>query len=401
MKSVLPATRATPRPSLSIPPTCTTANNLPADFMTFPACQPPDRFQQPKSGYFRTKPPILRYDFELLSYCPFIRKMKNLGFGLLALGMGAAAYANTPLPDFPPVSEGQHVVINIPQQRLFLYTNGKFTKVYPVAVGKAMTQTNLGEHKIGVKAFNPTWHIPRSIQKERNDGVKTIPPGPNNPLGPVFVRMGEPKLGLGIHGTNAPSSVPGVRSHGCVRMKSPDAMEFAKTITTGSPASVIYQMAALNVDANNNLWLAAYRDPYNQKNLDTAALRKSIAAWAKAHGKTVNTKRIDAVLKNRSGTINCLTCAAGVKVKGPLKSVAWISGSAGYTQPKAIPKPAPVRDEVLPPGSEIEVDEEATKPEAAAAAPAQPAPESAASAASQPAASSAPAPSGDPTENLF
>lgn len=109
--------------------------------------------------------------------------MKNLGFGLLALGMGAAAYANTPLPDFPPVSEGQHVVINIPQQRLFLYTNGKFTKVYPVAVGKAMTQTNLGEHKIGVKAFNPTWHIPRSIQKERNDGVKTIPPGPNNPLG--------------------------------------------------------------------------------------------------------------------------------------------------------------------------------------------------------------------------
>ena len=84
-----------------------------------------------------------------------------------------------------------------------------------------------------------------------------------------------------------------------------------------------------------------------------------------------------------------------------MNAVAWSSGAAGYTQAKAIPKPAPVRDEVLPPGSEIEVDEEATKPEAAAAAPAQPAPESAASAASQPAASSAPAPSGDPTENLF
>ena len=240
MKSVLPATRATPRPSLSIPPTCAITNNLPADFMTFPACQPPDRFQQPKSGYFRTKPPILRYDFELLSYCPFIRKMKNLGFGLLALGMGAAAYANTPLPDFPPVSEGQHVVINIPQQRLFLYTNGKFTKVYPVAVGKAMTQTNLGEHKIGVKAFNPTWHIPRSIQKERNDGVKTIPPGPNNPLGPVFVRMGEPKLGLGIHGTNAPSSVPGVRSHGCVRMPQEMAQAFFRNVSIGTPVEVRY-----------------------------------------------------------------------------------------------------------------------------------------------------------------
>ena len=95
-----------------------------------------------------------------------------------------------------------------------------------------MTQTNLGEHKIGAKAFNPTWHIPKSIQKERGDGVKSVPPGPNNPLGPVFVRLGDPKFSLGIHGTNAPASVPGVRSHGCVRMKSPDALEFAKTIAT-------------------------------------------------------------------------------------------------------------------------------------------------------------------------
>ena len=127
-----------------------------------------------------------------------------------------------------------------------------------------MTQTNLGEHKIGAKAYNPVWHIPKSIQKERNDGVKSVPAGPNNPLGPVFVRLGDPKLSLGIHGTNAPASVPGVRSHGCVRMKSPDALEFAKTIATGSPASVIYQMASLNEDANQNLWLAAYRDPASE-----------------------------------------------------------------------------------------------------------------------------------------
>ena len=150
--------------------------------------------------------------------------MKKTIFGLTAAFFVTAASANTPIPDVSPVSEGQHVVINIPQQRLFLYTDGKLTKIYPVAVGKAMTQTTLGEHKIGAKAFNPTWHIPKSIQKERGDGVKSVPAGPNNPLGPVFVRLGDPKLGLGIHGTNAPASVPGVRSHGCVRMKSPDGI---------------------------------------------------------------------------------------------------------------------------------------------------------------------------------
>lgn len=309
----------------------------------------------------------------------------NMKKYIITLGtvlLSATAAANTPLPDFSPVSSGQHVVINIPQQRLFLYTDGKLSKIYPVAVGKAMTQTNLGEHKIGAKAFNPTWHIPKSIQKERGDGVKSIPPGPSNPLGPVFVRLGDPKLGLGIHGTNAPASVPGVRSHGCVRMKSPDALEFAKTIATGAPASVIYQLAGLNEDANQNLWLSAYRDPYSKNNLNTAALKKSIAAWAKAHNKTISPARIDAVLKARTGVANCLTCAKGVKLKTPLKSVAWMSGLASLSKPKSIPKPAPVKNEVLPAGSEIEVDAsndtpasapmQSIRPASAASAPAYP-----------------------------
>lgn len=309
----------------------------------------------------------------------------NMKKYIITLGtvlLSATAAANTPLPDFSPVSSGQHVVINIPQQRLFLYTDGKLSKIYPVAVGKAMTQTNLGEHKIGAKAFNPTWHIPKSIQKERGDGVKSIPPGPSNPLGPVFVRLGDPKLGLGIHGTNAPASVPGVRSHGCVRMKSPDALEFAKTIATGAPASVIYQLAGLNEDANQNLWLSAYRDPYSKNNLNTAALKKSIAAWAKAHNKTISPARIDAILKARTGAANCLTCAKGVKLKTPLKSVAWMSGLASLSKPKSIPKPAPVKNEVLPAGSEIEIDAsndtpasapmQSIRPASAASAPAYP-----------------------------
>lgn len=269
--------------------------------------------------------------------------MKKIIFATAAAFLSSAAFANTSLPDVSPNAEGQHVVINIPQQRLFLYTDGKLTKIYQVAVGKAITQTNLGSHVIGGKAYKPTWHIPKSIQKERNDGKKTIKYGePGHPLGPVFVRLGDPKLGLGIHGTNAPSSVPGVRSHGCVRMKSPDALEFADRIATGSPADVIYQMAALNVDSKNQLWLAAYRDPYNKKNLDTTALRKSIAAWAKANGKTVNNKQVDAVLKAKTGALVCVSCGKGkASVAGDLKSVQWTSGSGAYSKAKAMPKVVP------------------------------------------------------------
>lgn len=289
--------------------------------------------------------------------------MKTISLGLSAFLLSAAALANTSVPDVSPVANGQHVVINIPQQRLFLYTDGKLTKIYPVAVGKAITQTNLGEHKIGGKAFNPTWHIPKSIQKERGDGVKTVPPGPKNPLGPVFVRMGDPKLGLGIHGTNNPASVPGVVSHGCVRMKPEQALEFAKKITTGSTALVSYELAALNVDDANNLWLAVFKDPYKRNSLNTNALKKTIQAWAKENGTTISAKTVDVIIKNRSGQANCLSCKLkGAKIRGDLKSLAWNQASLEFTSPKhggsGNDYPNENQDEILPEGSEIEVDAE-------------------------------------------
>ena len=145
--------------------------------------------------------------------------MKKLVLLCLLAAAGTAAANNTPLPDFSPVATGQHVVINIPQMRLFLYENGQLKNVYPVAVGKNRTRTPLGNYNIGSKAYNPTWTIPASIRRERAASglpeISSIPPGPSNPLGPVFVRLGPPRLGLCIHGTNAPSSVPGIRSRLC------------------------------------------------------------------------------------------------------------------------------------------------------------------------------------------
>lgn len=285
---------------------------------------------------------------------------------------GATPVANvktTPVPDVAPVKNGFHVIINIPQQRLFLYQDGVLEKVYPVAVGKAMTQTNLGEHTIGGKAFDPTWHIPKSIQAELKNGKTTVPPGPENPLGPVFVRLGNPKLGLGIHGTNAPSSVPGVRSHGCVRMKSEQALDFAHTITTGSPATVSYEMATLNVDEGKQLWLAVFGDPYNKKNLNTAALKKTVQAWAKANGTTISPASIEQIIKGKAGKPICLSCKGKGKfaVKGQLQSLAWNKGSIALTAPKSGSSRAP-SDDIVPESNEIEIDagdDAPSKPKAA------------------------------------
>lgn len=287
--------------------------------------------------------------------------MKKILFACGFLAWAGVAAANTLLPDYSPVASGQHVVINIPQLRLFLYENGELKASYPVAVGRARTRTPLGDYQIGAKAYNPTWTIPSSIRRERaatgKPALSSVPPGPSNPLGPVFVRLGDPRLGLGIHGTNAPSSVPGVRSHGCVRMQSPDALRFARAVQTGADAAVIYQMASLNADEAGHLWLAAYKDPYNQRNLDTDALNQSIRAWADTKGLNVQANRVTATLRNRNGRLVCITCTqANPRVQGKLSSLAWQSGSADLSRPRAVfeEEAAPVQDQVLPEGSAVE-----------------------------------------------
>ena len=296
--------------------------------------------------------------------------MKKLTLTLTTLLCTGAALAAIPEPDFAPPAQGQQVVLNIPQLRLFLYQDGKLVKSYQVAVGKKSTQTPLGEYKIGPKAYNPTWSVPKSIQKEMaktgKPVLKSVAPGPQNPLGPVFVRLGDPRLGLGIHGTNAPTSVPGVRSHGCVRMQSPNALDFAKTVNHGADAAVIYQLASVNVDNNADVWLVAYRDPYARNNLNKTALTKSIAAWAAKNGKHVDSKRINTTLDKKANTLICVTCQASkTKVDGILRPLAWTSGKGELIQPKATQSNAPDggnEPDELPEGSSIEVDAEPVKP---------------------------------------
>lgn len=272
-----------------------------------------------------------------------------------------------PQPDHSIASSGQHVVINLPQTRLFYYENGKLVKVYPVAVGKAWTKTPPGEYDVRGIFHNPTWNVPVSIQSEMQRSgrtvIKSVPPGPNNPLGPVFIRMGDPKLGLGIHGTNAPSSVPGIRSHGCVRMKSPDALTMSKILQAGTPISVVYQTVLLDQDDAGQLWLTAFKDAYNRKDLDNRMLADALLGWQSARGKAIDGRRVNSALKVRNGKPVCLTCGnPNAQVSGKLSSVRWLPtppaaapastpAQENPTSVSAVKKPAPVKTTAVASGN--------------------------------------------------
>ena len=229
---------------------------------------------------------------------------------LLCLGV-PRVWAETAVPDHAVSSRGVHVVINLPQTRLFVYDDGQLVKSYPVAVGKALTQTPEGEYDVTGISRNPAWHVPRSIQQEMARAGKTVqtvvPPGPQNPLGKVFIRFGEPGLGLGMHGTNAPGSVPGFRSHGCVRLRNEDALDLASRVRYGVPVSVIYQSVLLNQDARGDVWMTVFADRYGKTTANAAQIRTAAEKWSSG-GREIRQQRIVETLQARTGKPVCLSC---------------------------------------------------------------------------------------------
>ena len=60
----------------------------------------------------------------------------------------------------------------------------------------------------------------------------TIPPGPNNPVGLVWIDISKDHYGL--HGTPIPEAIGRTESHGCVRLTNWDALHLAGLVKPGT-----------------------------------------------------------------------------------------------------------------------------------------------------------------------
>jgi lipoprotein-anchoring transpeptidase ErfK/SrfK len=179
---------------------------------------------------------------------PFLTKDKagrRLDTTRLTERIVAALRGNTRLPVrvrtrpvAPKVSVGTYakvIVINRSINRLYLYKGNKLFRMFPVATGQAIYPTPRGTWHIVVKYRNPWWYPPTSSSWAR--GLKPVPPGPNNPLGTRWMGLDAP--GVGIHGTDAPSSIGYSASHGCVRMQVPDAEWLFDHVDIGTTVFVL------------------------------------------------------------------------------------------------------------------------------------------------------------------
>ena len=110
---------------------------------------------------------------------------------------------------------------------------GKLVAAYPATIGSADTPSPTGNHAVSRVAFDPnyTYNPKVNFKQGDNDKVLTIPPGPNGPVGSIWIALDKPTYG--IHGTPEPSTIGKTESHGCVRLTNWDASELAKLVKSG------------------------------------------------------------------------------------------------------------------------------------------------------------------------
>jgi lipoprotein-anchoring transpeptidase ErfK/SrfK len=126
------------------------------------------------------------------------------------------------------------IVADKARKQLFAYDEaGQMVASYPASIGSSDTPSPSGVHGVTRIAFDPnyTYNPKINFQQGNNTKVLTIPPGPNGPVGTVWIALDKPTYG--IHGTPDPSRIGRTQSHGCIRLTNWDATELAKMVKAG------------------------------------------------------------------------------------------------------------------------------------------------------------------------
>jgi lipoprotein-anchoring transpeptidase ErfK/SrfK len=117
--------------------------------------------------------------------------------------------------------------------------DGHLVAFYPASIGSADKPAPSGSFKVKGVARDPAYHYdPKFAFK----GVKTrhkltVKPGPNNPVGSVWIDLTAPSYG--IHGTPNPEKIGKTESHGCIRLTNWDALALARMVQKGTQVDFV------------------------------------------------------------------------------------------------------------------------------------------------------------------
>ncbi len=149
-------------------------------------------------------------------------------FGKAGQTIVVAAVAQTELTD-----DVAHIVVDKAERSVRVYDAAdKLLAFYPATIGSSARPAPSGELSVVGVAPEPNYtYDPDRVSYDRGDRKVIVPPGPNNPVGSVWIDLSRDTYG--IHGTPDPSKVGKTFSSGCVRLTNWDAEQLASKVKPG------------------------------------------------------------------------------------------------------------------------------------------------------------------------
>jgi lipoprotein-anchoring transpeptidase ErfK/SrfK len=115
-----------------------------------------------------------------------------------------------------------------------LHADGTVMFAAPVTTGSEHDPLAPGDWKVTAVSWRPPFHYNPDLfwDAKPGDSKATIKPGPNNPVGVVWIDISREHYGL--HGTPEPGRIGQTESHGCVRLTNWDAARLASLVKPGT-----------------------------------------------------------------------------------------------------------------------------------------------------------------------
>jgi lipoprotein-anchoring transpeptidase ErfK/SrfK len=138
----------------------------------------------------------------------------------------------------PEPAPGKAAKLEVDKTRKLLTAygrEGQILAVYPATIGSTGKPAPDGTLKVTAITPNPTYRYnpDYNFREVKSKRPFTVKPGPNNPVGSVWIALSA--KGYGIHGTPEPSKVSKSESHGCIRLTNWDARDVAAMMEKGTP----------------------------------------------------------------------------------------------------------------------------------------------------------------------
>ena len=148
-----------------------------------------------------------------------------------------------PNAGLPPVREKAALArIRLEERTLQVFGEGaNLLAHFPCSIAAFAEKRPAGELHVVTIALDPNYtfdpdNFPESAEARQLNRKLILPPGPNNPVGTVWVGLDKP--GYGIHGTPRPEQVGRAESHGCFRLANWNAEFFSRLVWVGMPVRV-------------------------------------------------------------------------------------------------------------------------------------------------------------------